>query len=77
MPQYEAAGTYHDRQRCRRAHASGDRLTPIDDTDGLDPCPHCVEAGDDGDETETCTEVKSDGEVCGRDRPCPYHDKRE
>jgi len=23
---------------------------------------------------DTCDEVKADGEVCGRDRPCPYHD---
>lgn len=22
---------------------------------------------------ETCDAVKSDGEVCGRDLPCPYH----
>lgn len=26
-----------------------------------------------GDESGTCTEVKTDGEVCGRDLPCPYH----
>jgi hypothetical protein len=25
--------------------------------------------------TDTCETVKSDGEVCGRDRPCPYHDE--
>ena len=25
------------------------------------------------DEVETCEEVKSDGEVCGRPLPCPYH----
>ena len=31
----------------------------------------------DTDESEgVCAEVKTDGEVCGRDRPCPYHDKR-
>jgi hypothetical protein len=23
---------------------------------------------------DTCETVKSDGEVCGRERPCPYHD---
>lgn len=28
----------------------------------------------DGDDTGTCRVVKSDGEVCGRDRPCRYHD---
>ena len=30
------------------------------------------DAGDDG-ESGTCDVVKSDGEVCGRDLPCPYH----
>lgn len=29
------------------------------------------------DDTETCTAVKSDGEVCGREKPCPYHDDEE
>jgi hypothetical protein len=24
---------------------------------------------------ETCETVKSDGEVCGRDLPCQYHDR--
>lgn len=24
--------------------------------------------------TETCDVEKADGEVCGRERPCPYHD---
>lgn len=27
------------------------------------------------DADETCTTVKADGEVCGRERPCPYHDR--
>lgn len=27
-----------------------------------------------GETVNTCEVVKSDGEVCGRDRPCPYHD---
>lgn len=25
--------------------------------------------------TETCDVVKSDGDVCGRELPCPYHDE--
>jgi len=25
-------------------------------------------------DTETCDVVKADGEVCGRERPCSYHD---
>lgn len=28
----------------------------------------------DTDERGTCETIKSDGKVCGRDRPCPYHD---
>lgn len=32
---------------------------------------------DDVDDAETCTEVKSDGEVCGRELPCPYHSDDE
>jgi hypothetical protein len=32
------------------------------------------EGASDGDQAETCDVVKeSDGEVCGRDLPCPYH----
>lgn len=36
-----------------------------------------ADAEDDADAdgtTGTCDVVKGDGEVCGRDRPCPYHD---
>lgn len=33
-----------------------------------------AEGGDSGQEGDTCTAVKSDGEVCGRERPCQYHD---
>lgn len=25
------------------------------------------------DDADTCEVVKTDGEVCGRDKPCPYH----
>jgi len=42
------------------------RDTP-DETDETD------ETNESG-EPETCQVVKSDGEVCGRDRPCRYHD---
>lgn len=31
------------------------------------------EAPDDA-ESDTCETVKQDGDVCGRERPCPYHD---
>jgi hypothetical protein len=27
----------------------------------------------DGEDSGTCDAVKSDGEVCGRELPCPYH----
>ena len=73
---FESAGTYHTWQRCPRAHATGDRVREVESTDGLDACPACVDDADAGDEepSGTCDEEKSDGEVCGRDRPCPYHD---
>jgi hypothetical protein len=35
--------------------------TDIDDTDDTDEQP------------DTCDTVKVDGEVCGRELPCPYH----
>jgi len=28
-------------------------------------------------DTDTCQTVKSDGEVCGRELPCPYHSEEE
>jgi hypothetical protein len=28
-------------------------------------------------ESATCDVVKTDGEVCGRERPCPYHSDQE
>ena len=48
------------------------------DAAGEDPPDDASDAnaGDDSDAVpdEHCTTVKSDGDVCGRDRPCPYHD---
>ena len=29
--------------------------------------------GDTDDAVETCDTVKADGDVCGRELPCPYH----
>jgi len=37
---------------------------------GMEPSALRVD-GDSG--GETCDTVKQDGEVCGRDLPCPYH----
>ena len=31
----------------------------------------------DGDDPGTCDVVKQDGEVCGRELPCPYHGNAE
>jgi hypothetical protein len=40
----------------------------------VDPGDILVEDGPPPDnEAGTCDAVKSDGEVCGRDLPCPYH----
>lgn len=33
-----------------------------------------VDGSDGSAETKTCETVKTDGEICGRDLPCPYHD---
>lgn len=40
-----------------------------------EPCPACTDAGagDEDEEPETCQTVKNDGDVCGRELPCPYH----
>lgn len=35
--------------------------SPLDSDSGSDSAP------------ETCETVKADGEVCGRELPCPYH----
>lgn len=67
---WKSAGVYHERQRCRRAHATGDRVREIETPDG-DPCPVCV---DDEAEPAVCTVELSAGGECGRERPCPYHD---
>ena len=40
---------------------------PESESDGAD------DSEDDDGEPGTCEEVKTDGEVCGRDLPCPYH----
>lgn len=42
-------------------------------------CPECTDAepeDKDATDEDTCQEDLSDGGVCGRERPCPYHDKR-
>lgn len=42
------------------------------------PFFEAVDVGDDGDESRaTCETVKEDGEVCGRELPCPYHSEAE
>jgi len=61
--------TLHTKRDCTDEH-----LTPLSgdviDTDETTWCGECGPHEDVG----TCDEVKSDGEVCGRDLPCPYHD---
>lgn len=51
--------------------AGGDLSEASDDTaDGSDSDAD----GQDGEQGDTCDTVKADGEVCGRERPCAYHD---
>lgn len=52
----------------------------VDDIDA-NRCSACAggvqtesETEDENDEPETCEVVMSNGEVCGRERPCGYHD---
>lgn len=35
----------------------------------------CRIRGAKDEDVETCDVEKSDGEVCGREKPCPYHDE--
>lgn len=66
------------------------RTTYAVDSDGIVDCPADVadtvaavlaEAHDCDVDTlladETCDTVKSDGEVCGRELPCPYHSEAD
>lgn len=40
-----------------------------------DDALYANEYGDEDDEADTCEKiVERTGEVCGRERPCPYHD---
>lgn len=54
--------------------------------DGTIECPddvvadlraHYAERYDWYDAADTCDAVKTDGEVCGRELPCPYHSDEE
>jgi hypothetical protein len=67
MPYANGDGTYHDRRRCRRLHNTGGRIRRVEAGD-REACENCVDGPD------TCQVVKNDGEVCGRDRPCRFHD---
>lgn len=64
MTQYRSA---HQLRRANR-NSDSDSGGEADDSD--------VEADADSG-GETCTTVKSDGEVCGRELPCPYHTESE
>lgn len=83
-PVYAKRDTYHRTRTCRRLHTERGRINRVDDTEGMTACPVCLpDDGDDdaedgagGGTAGTCEAKKTDGEVCGRERPCPYHDKR-
>jgi hypothetical protein len=79
--------TIHEQASCPTLPEAGVR--PLGEAsvdaraDEVDWCPTCdareatfreVDADDDAEPTGTCDVVKNDGEVCGRDRPCQYHD---
>lgn len=59
--------------------AWADRYDSYEPTPAPDATADDTSVGDDADDDTTdesgaCEEVKQDGEVCGRERPCPYHD---
>ena len=40
---------------------------------GMDPDDLLLEEDQPPPDEEICTVVKNDGEICGREKPCPYH----
>jgi len=70
--------TLHTDRDCTDEHLTPLRADAID-ADECELCPDCAGNGSDSggggdDEPATCDVVKNDDEVCGRERPCPYHD---
>lgn len=73
MPEYVWRGT-HPHTRADETVAPGDAFEPTEsELRAFGDQIERVETDDGGGE-EYCEEVKTDGEVCGRERPCPYHD---
>lgn len=74
MPYTNGDGVAHARRTCRRLHNTGNRIRRVDDADGLTPCENCGDGLAEG-ESGTCeVELSSGDGICGRERPCPYHD---
>jgi len=68
--------TLHTDRDCTDDHLTPLRAEAID-TDECDLCGDCAGNSSDsgtGGDSGTCDVVKQDGDICGRDRPCPYHD---
>lgn len=73
--------TIHTDQACADGEREDASARPISGASLSDPdlCGECAggdTTDDDGGDGGVCTVTKSDGEECGRERPCPYHDKR-
>ena len=69
------SGPYHTRRDCDDLDGE---IRPIAESvlpEDAERCGLCtpLESGSDGG-GETCTVEMNSGEICGRDRPCPYHD---
>ena len=80
VPDGLAAYLVDERAGFEYADARGDGppdTTPASeaaDADAGDDSGRADSDDSDADPDDVCTTVKSDGDVCGRDRPCPYHD---
>lgn len=69
MPTYyfKPGTAYHAERLCDAlVEAQGARRETTAPEPPGEPCDECFET--------TCQVVKADGEVCGRERPCQYHD---
>jgi len=79
---YLGATIHHD-EECDDLEAAPGHTRPVGEASidaheaEVEFCEACEPVGNgsaDGGDAGTCDVVKNDGEVCGRDRPCPYHD---
>ncbi|QLG62827.1 hypothetical protein [Halorarum salinum] len=65
--------TVHNLERDDRSPCCDAQLVLVSPPNGYE-CRECYERYDLDDGPDQCQTVMDNGEVCGRDRPCQYHD---